>query len=130
MLRLLLDSHISNRVAEQIERRPAEHSAISLNTWRGGSYRCAPDGATLIAARAEKLTLVTYDIQTIPIMVHSWYRAGQDHAGVVLVSHRTIASDDSGGLVRAVTNLLENAGHQEWINRVVFLLPAKHEDRQ
>lgn len=103
---------------------------MSLNIWRGGKYRQAPDGAILLAARAERLTLVTYDVHTIPALVHSWYGTAQDHAGVVLVSERTIASNDIGGLVIALIDLLENSGYQEWTNRVDFLLPARSDDRR
>ncbi|MDQ2742879.1 MAG: hypothetical protein M3Z66_11375 [Chloroflexota bacterium] len=72
---------------------------------------------------------MTYDLQTIPDLLHSWYRAGQDHVGVVLVHHHTIASNDIGSLVVALTDLLDRAGKPGWTNRVVFLLPTKHEDR-
>jgi hypothetical protein len=79
------------------------------------------DEAILREAAAEKLTLVTYDLKTIPPLLKAWMEAGRDHGGVIFVDNKTIPSSDFGGLIRALQKLWQAAGKSVWTNNVCFL---------
>jgi hypothetical protein len=69
------------------------------------------------------MTLVTYDQATIPPLLQVWGEQGISHAGVILVNRRTIAPNDFGGLIRALTRLWDRAEGLDWTNRMVYLAP-------
>jgi hypothetical protein len=71
-----------------------------------------------------RLTLVTYDLATIPPVLVSLAASGESHAGVVLIDEQTIPTSDFGGLVRAIVALCSRAADWEWTDRVVFLAPT------
>jgi hypothetical protein len=69
----------------------------------------------------ERLTLVTYDLQTIPDLLAVWAEDGVPHAGVVLVDGLSISPADFGGLARALIRLWDQRRTLDWLNRPVFL---------
>jgi hypothetical protein len=77
------------------------------------------DEAILEEAAAQKLTLVTYDLKTIPPLLKTWMEA--DHGGVIFVDNKTIPASDFGGLIRALQELSRHATKWDWRNRVYFL---------
>jgi hypothetical protein len=121
MLALLLDEQISPVVAEQIPSRRPDICAVSIHHWRDGALTGAVDAALLQAAADDGLTLVTYDLKTIPPLLVEWGAAGRSHAGVVLVDDRTIAPSGFGRLMRALVFLWERQRGRDWRNRIVFL---------
>ncbi len=116
---LLLDDHIPRQVARQLRAQGVD--ALSLAEWQGGQYRLRPDDEILRAAYADGRVLVTYDVRTIPPLLHAWSAAGVEHAGVILISTRTIRPGDVVSLVDALQRLLALYSEQEWDNRVLFL---------
>jgi hypothetical protein len=44
-----------------------------------------------------------------------------DHSGVIFVDKRTVASDDIGGLVKAIIAYYDRYSECEWKNRIGFL---------
>lgn len=119
MIRLLIETHVPPSVAQHLRRQGID--AVMLQHWHEGDYRTAADEVILVAATIEQRIIVTYDRTTFPPMLEAWSQAGRHHAGVVLVSRRTIAPTDVGGLVRALTQLFDHYGDEGWVDRVVYL---------
>jgi hypothetical protein len=121
MLKLLLDEHVSPAVADGLRLKCPKLKVTALPEWEGGRFLGLADEAILQEAFAQRLTLVTYDLRTIPPLLKSWMEANHDHAGVIFVDNRTIPSSDLGGLVRALEKLFHATAKQDWRNRVCFL---------
>ena len=121
MLPLLLDEQISPVVAERLRAKNQRILVQSIHRWRSGTLCGTPDSHVLEAAAEERLTLVTFDLKTIPSIVAEWTAAGRAHGGVVLVDQRTIRPEHFGRLVRALEQLWEREHARDWTDRVVFL---------
>ena len=123
MLHLLLDEQISPVVAEQITARRPEIPVVSFRDWEGGRHRnVGLQDADLFTLTFEQgLTLVTYDRRTIEPLLVSLAEQTRPHGGVIFVDERTIAANDFGGLVRALEELWNERGQQDWQNQVAYL---------
>jgi hypothetical protein len=121
MLRLLTDEHISPAVARQGSARCRGIRIVATREWEQGHLLSATDEVVLQKAHEQKLTLVTFDLRTIPPLLRLWAEQGVDHSGVVLVDERTLPQDDIGGLVHALCALWRAQNDMDWTNRVVFL---------
>jgi len=121
MLCFLLDEHISPIVAEQATRKFPGIVIKTLHGWRGGGFLANSDNIILNEAARDGLTLVSYDLRTIPRLLKDWIEQGIDHAGVVFVDEKTLAPREFGGLVRAIGSLWKSERKANWKNRVVFL---------
>ncbi len=120
MLRLLLDEHISPKVAEGLRRR-APSPVHALANWEGGNFLGQDDNACLMEAARQRLTLVTYDRRTIPLLLKTWAESSRTHGGVVFVDEKTIAPADVGGLVQALYRLCKASSRWDWTDRICFL---------
>jgi predicted nuclease of predicted toxin-antitoxin system len=118
-MRLLLDAHVSPAVARRLA--AAGIDAVAVRDWQGGNYRHAADDQLLLAAATEGRVLVTFDARSIQPLAREWAEIGRHHAGVIVVSGKTIRQDDVGGLIRALRALATAAGEQGWQDRLVFL---------
>jgi hypothetical protein len=121
VLKLLLDEHISPKVARGLRRRNRALSVRAMAEWEDGGYLGQPDAACVQAAAAQGLTLVTYDRRTIPPLLKAWAEEGRHHAGVVFVDEMTISPAHIGGLVGALARLAREARSWDWTDRVCFL---------
>ena len=121
MLRLLLDEHLSPDIAEGLRRKIKNLTVYGLAEWEGGRFLGLSDETILEAAAVQKLTLVTYDLKTIPPLLKAWMEVGHEHGGVIFVDHKTVPSSDFGGLIRALQKLLHDDADADWKNRVCFL---------
>jgi hypothetical protein len=121
MLKLLLDEHLSPAIAEGLHRKCNTLTVHGLAEWEGGRFLGLTDETILEAAAVQKLTLVTYDLKTIPPLLKTWMEAGHAHGGVVFVDNKTIPSPDLGGLIRALQKLSQDTAKWDWKNRVCFL---------
>jgi len=121
MLRLLLDEHISPTVADGLRRRERLLVVHCMAEWKHGEFLGQQDSACLQQAAAEGLTFVTYDRRTIPPLLKAWAEEERKHGGVIFIDEKTISPADTGGLVRALVNLLRKTAKWDWANRVVFL---------
>jgi hypothetical protein len=126
MLRLLLDDHIPPAVAEAvkrlcIERNYAQASIVALRDWRNGAFLGLGDHEILTAAYKLGLTLVTYDLRTIPPLLKGWAESGISHGGVIYVDQRTIHPSEIGRLARALAVILARYSGRDWTNQSLFL---------
>jgi hypothetical protein len=121
MLKLLLDEHISSRVAMGLRRRHRNLEIYSLAQWESGRLLGQNDVACLREAAERGLTLVTYDRRTIPILLKSWAEEARVHGGVIFVDEKTISPADIGGLVWALSRLVTETSKWTWTNRIYFL---------
>ena len=125
MLNLLLDEHISPMVADSLRRRQRLLLVFCMTEWQEGQFLGQQDSVCLQQAAAQGLTLVTYDRRTIPPLLKAWAEEGQRHGGVIFVDEKTISPSDTGGLVRALTDLSKKTAKWDWTNRVCFLRRSK-----
>ncbi len=121
MLKLLLDEHISPTVADGLRRRNRLLIVSCMAEWEEGEFLGQQDSACLQQAAAQGLTLVTYDRRTIPPLLKAWVEEERKHGGVIFVDEKTISPSDTGGLVRALTDLSRETTRWDWTNRVCFL---------
>src|SRR5664279_5433470 len=121
MLRLLLDEHVSPKVAEGLRRRAPSMVVHALANWEGGNFLGQDDSACLMEAARQRLTLVTYDRRTIPLLLKTREESGRRHGGVIFVDEKTIAPADVGGLVQALHRLSRASGRWDWTDRICFL---------
>ena len=121
MLRLLLDEHISPKVAAVLRRRHPSVVVHAMADWEQGNFLGQDDNACLIEAARQRLTLATYDRRTIPLLLKTWAESGRSHGGVTFVDEKTIAPADVGGLVQALHRLCKASGRWDWTDRICFL---------
>jgi hypothetical protein len=121
VLKLLLDEHIPPAVAAGLKRRIPSIEVHALRNWQGGAFLGEPDDAILTEAAVLGLTIVTYDMDTIPKALYERMRAGLSHGGAVLIPQKQIRSSDVGGLVWALSELYRREGKADWTGRVDFL---------
>jgi hypothetical protein len=121
MLRLLLDEHISPRVATGIRLRDKKITVRGIVEWENGSFLGQEDSACLREAAVQKLTLVTYDCRTIPPLLKNWAEEGRRHGGVIFVDEKTISQADIGGLIQSLHKLVKEARDLDWTDRIYFL---------
>lgn len=104
-------------MAQALRRKTID--AVALREWHEGTFLGHRDEDILAAALSEDRVLVTYDLRTIPLLLRRLARAGTQHAGVVLVSVRTVLPSDVRGLTRSLGRLADQA--EELRNQVLFL---------
>ena len=122
MLRLLLDEHLSPRIVQQFRARRPHAQIDSVLDWEDGRFSGVPDDLLLTEAHAHGWTLVTYDQATIVPLLKNWAEQGVSHSGVILVDDQTIASNDIGGLLRALGTLWDREKNSDWRNTVLYLV--------
>ena len=120
-LKLLLDEHISGRVAKGLRRIDRTIPIQSMIEWEGGSFLGRDDEACLREAAAQRLTFVTYDRRTIAPLLKEWAETGRRHGGIIFVDEKTIAPSNIGGLVKALGALGKAGREWDWSDRVLFL---------
>jgi hypothetical protein len=121
MLRLLLDEHISPKVAAGLRRHNPPVVAHAMGDWEQGNFLGQDDNACLMEAARQRLTLVTYDRRTIPPLLKTWAESGRSQGGVIFVDEKTIAPGDVGGLVHALHRLSKTSARWDWTDRICFL---------
>jgi hypothetical protein len=92
-----------------------------LADWEHGNFLGEDDNACLLEAARQRLTLVTYDRRTIPLLLKTWAESERSHGGVIFVDEKTIAPADVGGLVQALHRLCQACGRWDWTDRICFL---------
>ena len=125
MLSFLLDEHVSPEVAAITVNLRPEIPVTSIPEWDAGVWVGENDEALLRAARSAGLTLVTYDLRTIPPLLKRWAEAGETHGGIVFVDERTTAPNDFGALARSLIRFWDLHQGLEWTNRLAFLQRAQ-----
>lgn len=121
MLSFLLDEQISPEVAQQIKRKRAEIPIYSIHMWQEGRCLGIADEVILMAATEAGLTLVSYDLKTIPPILYKWGEAGTEHGGIIFVDDKSIPPSNFGGLVRSLILLWDTEQEMDWKNRIFYL---------
>lgn len=98
-MKLLLDEMISSKVAEGLRRLGLAAVAL-VETASAGTG--VPDERLLEWATERGETVVTYNVRDFVHLAREWARSGRRHAGLVLVSSRTISPGDPGALQRSL----------------------------
>lgn len=117
----LLDEHLSPEVVRIAKTLKAKFAVQSLHEWRSGLFVGQSDARILREAAREEMVLVTFDVNTIPALLQEMAVAGENHAGVVFVSSKTFAQNDSAGIAVALVRLRQSRKSGDWTNRIVFL---------
>ncbi len=125
MLSFLLDEHISPKVGEQIRQKHPDISVYVLQSWEKGRYLQLADDLLLKLAIEHSLTLVTYDLRSIPTPLANLAEQGCEHTGVIFVDQKTIPPNNFGLLVRSLIDLWKTEKENDWKNRVIFLKALK-----
>jgi hypothetical protein len=92
-----------------------------MNHWENGQYKGLDDDVVLAKAHEQGLTLVTYDLKTIPPLLVQWDQRRIPHAGVIFGSSHTIATNNIGALARALIHVWQEYGDLDRTNRVAYL---------
>lgn len=121
MLSFLLDAHISPDTCKQLQIKYPSVPIHTLQTWQQGTYLKASDEIILNAAYPHSLTLVTYDLRTIPRLLKVRSIQNKPHAGIVFINAKTVASNDIGRLVESLALLWQKEHNYDWTNRIQFL---------
>jgi hypothetical protein len=121
VLRLLLDEHISHKVAIGFSKQMGAVPIEAIDQFEKRRLAGVPDEIVLEEATRLGFTLVTYDVKTIPPLLRSWGEQGRSHAGVILIDDKTVPSDDFTRLIRSLNNFAGPLKDDDWTNRVVFL---------
>jgi hypothetical protein len=119
VLRLLTDSHVPPAVCEAARKlEPLDITA--LRTWHGGVYLHERDARLLALAWEDSVTIVTYDVNTLPLVVKERLESGLSHAGMVYVSAR-YRQNAVGAIGRGLAKIWRSEMSLDWTNRVRFL---------
>ena len=121
MLQVLLDEHLSPEIALTAQRSSRGFQVISIHDWEAGHFVGAPDTELLRAAARQHLTLLTFDLKTIPHLLRSWVEQDIEHGGVIFIDEKSFAQNAIGAIARALCDLWRAEGKLDWTNRTVFL---------
>ena len=117
-LKLLLDEHIDPEVASALRRRFPRLDALSIHEtpWVG-----LPDPALLEILDTDRRTVVTRDVNSMPMHANSRLEAGQTHAGVIYADSKRLPQKDRRGLIRRLARMVEEHGNEDWSCRSGWL---------
>lgn len=121
MLQILLDEHLSPKLARQFLAKQPRGKIVSVLEWEGGRFAGMPDELLLTEAHRLGCTLVTYDQATIPPILKAWAQEGVDHGGVVFLDERRFRQSDLGAILKALLQVWEQGRGLDWTNQVVYL---------
>jgi len=121
VLKLLLDEHISPDVAIGFRKRNKAVTIVALAEFENGRLIGLSDPDLLSEAARLHLTLVTYDLRTIPPLLKCWAEEARSHGGVIFVDEKTIPPSDFGALIRALQKLALANSFKAWTDEVIFL---------
>jgi hypothetical protein len=125
MCSLLVDENLSDEIVRQVVAKRPDIPIVSAHDWEGGRLRGVLAELVLRAAAEACLTLVSYDVNTIPLLLMRLANEAFVHGGIVFVHNATIRSNDYGSLIRALIQLYDAEKEAEWKDRLYVLpLPA------
>jgi predicted nuclease of predicted toxin-antitoxin system len=120
-LKLLLDEHIWPGVASLVKQMLPTAQVESIHDFADGRFTNCADATILQEAVRAGYTLVTFDVNTIPVVLHEMALAREDHGGVVFISSKTFVQNDHHKLARALVDVLRKESDADWANRAMFL---------
>jgi hypothetical protein len=84
--------------------------------------RAFDDEGQLEIATSQQRVLVTFDVPDFGPTVQVWASLQRTHYGIVLIHPRTIPSNDVGGLIRALTRVLDTYQTDDALKDCVIFL--------
>jgi hypothetical protein len=117
-VKLLLDEHLPLGVAEVLRRRFPKLDVVGI---RETGLVGLLDGPLLEVLDTEQRTLVTRDVNTVPVHVRARLANGQTHGGVIYVHSKRHRQTDVRGLIRRLTDVVEKYGEDDWTCREGWL---------
>jgi predicted nuclease of predicted toxin-antitoxin system len=127
-LKLLLDEHIWPGLASMVKLTLPAAYVESIHTFSGGRFLNCDDAEILREARRAGRILVTFDVNTIPALLHEMAAAEELHSGVIFISAKSFTQNDHQGLALALAGLLRDETSADWTNRDMFLHKRTGED--
>jgi hypothetical protein len=121
MLHILTDEQISPDVAVAARKLCRGIQITTLFEWEDGHFVGSPDGEILREAACQKMTLLSFDLRTIPALLRTWGEQGTPHGGLIFVDEKSIPQSDIGGMARGLYKLWKFQGDADWTNRCFFL---------
>lgn len=125
MLHILTDEQIAPGVAAAAKKRCRDIQIVPLFEWLDGHFIGTSDEEILKEAARQSMTLLTFDLKTIPPLLRSWGERGIDHGGVIFVDNKSFAQNDLNGIAKALVELWNLHGQLDWKNRCFFLTPRR-----
>lgn len=93
----------------------------SNHDFADGRFTSCADATILQESVRAGYTLVTFDVNTIPTVLHEMALAQENHGGVIFITSKTFAQNDHHKLARALVDLLCKESDVDWTNRAMFL---------
>jgi hypothetical protein len=125
MLHILTDEQIDPDVAAAAKKRCRGIQITTLFDWLDGHFIGASDEEILKEAARQSMSLLTFDLKTIPPLLRAWGERGVDHGGVIFVDNKSFAQNDISGISKALVELWELQAKHDWKNRCFFLTPTR-----
>lgn len=120
-MKLLLDEHIWPGVAALVKQIVPAAEVESIHSFCGGRLMNSDDAVILREAHQAGRVLVTFDVNTIPVLLQEMAAVADDHSGVIFISSKSFAQNDHNGIARALAKIMREEADSVWTNRVVFL---------
>jgi predicted nuclease of predicted toxin-antitoxin system len=98
-VRLLLDEHHANEIAERL--REGGHDVVTVSE-RG--LRGSNDESLLVLCAAERRALVTNNVRDFVTLARTWGASGREHAGLLFTADVSVPRH-KGGIGRLVGGL-------------------------
>lgn len=114
MIKLLLDEHLAPEAAVALRRRFPGQDILSIVET---PFRGLADPPLLEVLDQEKRTLVTRDVNSIPLHIRRRLTTGETHAGVIYLGSKRLPQADLRGLIRRLIEILEKHGEEDWTCR-------------
>ena len=117
-LKLLTDEHIHPDVVKALRRRFPDLDALSIydTEWRG-----LQDPPLLEILDAEKRTLLTRDVNSIPGHANARLAAGLTHGGIMYVDSKRHRQAEVRGLIRRLAEIVARHGGEDWSCRSAWI---------
>ena len=125
MLHILTDEQIDPDVAVAARKRCRGIQITTLFEWLDRHFVGASDEELLREASRQAMTLLSFDLKTIPPLLRAWGERGIDHGGVIFVDHKSFAQNDVSGISKALSELWQLQSKLDWTNRCFFLTPRR-----
>lgn len=123
VITIVTDENVDPDVAEGCRRRAPAMKIVALRDWQGGGFLQADDFSLLLELRQRNCVLATHDRTTIPALLRQFHETGLDHAGVILFL-KSIPQSAIGLQIRALIQLWQAHGREDWTNQVIYLAGA------
>ena len=110
-LKLLTDEHIHPEVAKALRRQFPDLDAVSIYDT---DCRGLQDPPLLEILDSEKRSLLTRDVNSIPVHANARLAPGLTHGGILYVDSKRHRQKEVRGLVRRLIGIVQRHGEEDW----------------